>query len=198
MRVGPWLLAAAGTVIIACSSAPVRLHTLLPVTDEKAAEEVHGARVLVGSSVHIPPMVDRRELVIREPQGGTVILENELWIAPLEDELRAALDVELDEQLRRVPGAADEVVQIRTRLEVRRFEGAPGRYALMEAQWRVTAISHASEHSVLCTSRIAQSAGPGVGGLVVAYQHVVISTSDRIALAARALLQSQPGAACHE
>ena len=100
MKVMHWLLLGSGFAIMAaCTSAPVHYHTLVPdPVDSPAAQRPTSRRVEV-ATVKIPAQVDRPELVVRQRNGQIALLENELWIAPLSNELRSALTVELVRRL---------------------------------------------------------------------------------------------------
>ncbi|MBN3767974.1 AMP-binding protein, partial [Burkholderia sp. Ac-20365] len=80
--------------------------------------------------VGIPAQLDQQQMVVRSGTGAARILDNERWVAPLGDELRAALSSALVEQLgaRNVTGlprpSNQTVMSIRT--QVRRFDAWPG------------------------------------------------------------------------
>ncbi|MFP3409398.1 ABC-type transport auxiliary lipoprotein family protein, partial [Pseudomonas sp. SIMBA_065] len=79
--------------------------------------------------VVVPPQVDRPQLVVRQGQSGLAILETEWWGANLVDEFRSALQ----DQLGGPAGDAKAAV----RVDVQRFDTVPGRYASLEAVWRL-------------------------------------------------------------
>jgi uncharacterized lipoprotein YmbA len=89
------LLFTAGTVaaLSACSSAPTRLFTLYPVAPNAPSAYV-GPPIRV-DAVHLPPALDRIELVSEVSPGELKINDLEHWSAPLSQEAREALSADL-------------------------------------------------------------------------------------------------------
>ncbi len=134
----------------------------------------------------IPAQVDRLELVVRQRDGGIALLENDLWIAPLADELRSALSVELVRRLA-LADAHDprrDLGPITVRVDIERFESAPGDYALVEALWRLRVNSSIRHDEVVCRTRAYERVPEGNLALVRAYQHAVALIADDIATTA--------------
>ena len=130
-----------------CTSDPVHFHSLVPPVASVATERVSPDVALDLRPVHIPPMADRSELVVRRRDGGVALLEHELWISPLQEELRSALSLELARQLT-VHAPVSEgrgLRRITVRVDVQRFEGELGHYALIEADWRIGTSVNGSE-----------------------------------------------------
>lgn len=176
----------------ACTSAPVHYHTLVPApADSATAQRLSSYRVEI-AAVKIPAQVDRPELVVRRRDGEITLLENELWIAPLADELRSALSVEL---LRRLSMADAEhprrdLDPITVGVDVERFESAPGDYALVEASWSLRVSSSVRHHDALVCRTLAYERVPeGTIALVRAQQHAIALIADEIATTA---LRSTP------
>ncbi len=86
----------------------------------------------------VPADVDEPQLVVREGGERVDLLDGERWIAPLSDEVHAALTADL---ARALPGqdvstlGAGGKSVLRIKLDLRRFESVPGAYALIEAAW---------------------------------------------------------------
>ncbi len=187
MKVMHWLLLGLGFAIMAaCTSAPVHYHTLVPdPVDSPAAQRPTSRRVEV-AAVKIPAQVDRPELVVRQRNGQIALLENELWIAPLSNELRSALTVELVRRLS-VADAQDSrrgQGPITVHIDIERFESAPGQYALVEAFWRLRIKSSAQDNILVCRTLAYERVPEGYSALVRAHQHAVALIADEIAGAA--------------
>lgn len=150
------LLASLLPVLSACSSAPIRYHTLVPA--QPGAPAGRDIRV---QSVSMPPQVDRSQLVVRQGDSGLAILETEWWGAILVDEFRNALEDQLGSPK---VGHASALL----RVDVLRFDAIPGRYALLDASWRLQRPD--SDKSLVCRSRIQTAADNSVDSLVLAQQ----------------------------
>ena len=187
---------AAVLLLAACASAPMHYYTLMAPADESAS----GAAA-VGTSlpfellpVGVPAQVDQPQLVVREGGQGVALLGSERWIAPLGDEVRGALSADLARELRSqdvsgLPGNDKPVLRIK--LDLRRFDSAPGSYALVEGAWSVRLL-HGDRPAVLaCTSRITESVGPGYDALVQGHQRALGELARQIAAVARSLGSGQ-------
>ena len=174
-------LGSAFAIMAACTSAPVHYHTLVPdPIDGPAAQRPTSRRVEI-AAVKIPAQVDRSELVVRQRNGQIVLLENELWIAPLSDELRSALTVELVRRLSvaEVQGSRGEG-PITVQIDIERFESAPGQYALVEAFWRLRIKSSVQDDVLVCRTLAYERVAEGYSALVRAHQHAVALIADEI------------------
>lgn len=112
-------------------------------------------------AVSIPAQADQPQFVLRRADGSYAVLEQERWVAPLQDELREALAEQVATRLG-PPGQAPAAghADWRVTVDVQRFDAAPGRATLV-AQWRAQGGS-----SVLrCTARLEQGVGDGVPAL---------------------------------
>lgn len=177
------LLGALIAVAAGCRSAPTHYHTLVPApVDGSTAQRTPSYNIEI-AAVKIPAQVDRLELVVRQRDGGVALLENELWIAPLADELRSALSVELVRRL----SSADahdprrDLGPITVRVDIERFESAPGDYALVEALWRLRVNSKIRHDEVVCRTQAYERVPEGNLALVRAHQHAVALIADDIA-----------------
>ena len=114
------------------------------------------------------------------------LLENELWIAPLADELRSALSIELVRRLS-LADAQDprrDLGPISVRVDVERFESAPGDYALVEASWSLRVNSSVRRDAMVCRTLAYERVPGGTSALVRAQQHAVALIADEIAATA--------------
>lgn len=184
---------AAVSALAACSSAPTHFHTLVPgATVAPAVTAPFAIDVL---PVGVPAQVDQPQLVVRQGDGSVALLEGEQWIAPLADEVRAAVAAELTRRLgaqdvHGLPQAAGRPLY-RIKLDVRRFDSVPAQYALVEAAWSVRATG--SERSLECTASVREAVGPGYDALVRGHQQALMALADQIAVAVRGLAGGAAG-----
>ncbi len=176
-----------GSLIViaaACTLAPIHYHTLAPAPVEPAATPPSSSGVAV-ASVKIPAQVDRPELVVRERSGEIALLEDEQWIAPLADELRTAISIEL---IRRLSSAdahgLSDPPPITVRIEIERFESAPGDYVLVTAFWHLRVNAGARQEVLACRTQINERVPNGIPALVRGHQQAAARIADMIASAA--------------
>jgi len=195
IRIGKHLwIAAAGLLLAACASAPLHYYTLVAPADESAETATPPSPSFELLPVGVPAQVDQPQLVVREGGQGMALLGSERWIAPLGDEVRSALSADLARELHSadvsgLPGNGKPLLRIK--LDVRRFDSAPGSYALIESAWSVRLL-HGTRPAVLaCSSRISEAVGPGYPALVQGHQRAIARLAAQIATAARALGDGQ-------
>jgi len=185
------VVALAGAAVLgACASAPVHYYTLVaPATEDTvAAGAVTGPTIpfeLLASPV--PAQVDQPQLIVREGAQRVGVLDGERWIAPLGDEVHAALAADLE---RALPGedvgkfiAAGKPV-LRIQLELRRFESAPAAYALIEAAWSLR-LPNDAVAPLTCNTTISERVGPGYDALVRGHQRALGRLAAEIAAVAQ-------------
>jgi uncharacterized lipoprotein YmbA len=120
-------------ILTGCASAPTHFLTLVPMGNGSAGA-VSALSGLQVESVAVPADVDQPELVVRESDGSVALLETERWIAPLADQIRLSLNLALERRAEPVAAPAAAAAQpVRIRVEVRRFDAVPARYALLES-----------------------------------------------------------------
>ncbi len=182
-----------------CASAPLHYYTLMPSAASPAPASPTGFDFQL-LPVSVPVQADQPQLVVRQGGQGVVLLENERWIAPLGDEIRAAVSADLagalgSTDVTGLPRSNKPV--LRVKLDVRRFEAVPGRYALLDAAWSVRLLEStggATDSAVLsCTQRFSEPVGAGYDAMVAGYQRALAELSRRIASDARAVAAGQPG-----
>jgi hypothetical protein len=189
------------TVIVlslaACASAPVHYYTLVPPASSGGTEagNAHETVALPFEllPVNVPAQVDQPQLVVRRSGEGMVPLNGERWIAPLTNEVHAALALDLARRLGSpdVSGLADTgKPSLRIKVDLRRFESVPGQYALIESGWSIRVLHAAEDRSVACSSRVSETIGPGYDALVQGHQRALAKLSDQIAATARSLAGS--------
>jgi uncharacterized protein len=182
-------IAALSALATACASVAPHYHTLLPALAGGESTAPASLRKVDVESVRIPTQVDRLELVVRRSDGGIALSENELWIAPLADELKGSLSVEIERQL--ASGNAESVARntspLSVRIHVERFESAPSRYAFIGASWQLRQNDAPRQMMLTCRTETLERVGKGYAELVRGHQRAVVVIADQIAAAARQL-----------
>jgi uncharacterized lipoprotein YmbA len=177
-----WAWLVITVLVSSCASTPSHFHTLVREADPASFGASAAEVQLTVDPVKIPAQVDRLELVTRLPDGGIAIAEGERWIAPLADELRNALSIELLRRLsRRDPGQAGGSNSLAVRLNVQRFESSANRYALIEASWHLELKEAGSDVRVVCRTRAYEEVRGGYAELVRGYQRAILAIAGEIA-----------------
>lgn len=183
------LAVCAGLAILAlsaCSTAPgIRYYTLL--SPALAAPAQPRDELIEVMPVRVPAQVDVQNLVVRQGAGELAPVERAQWIAPLPDEWRNALSVQLQQLLGArdvygLPAAADLPVQ-RLRVVLQRFDAWPGHRVDVAALWSLV---DASGQRTTCESRISERVAGDDAALVQGYQRAVAAIANQIADVARA------------
>jgi uncharacterized lipoprotein YmbA len=187
-------LAAALTTVLAagCASAPVHYYSLVAASPASpTGTNLYCCRIVI-ASVKLPPAVDRPEIILRGSDNQLQVLGNDLWIAPLRDEVRSALTDQI--RLGLVNGEArhsltqDNPATIH--LDVERFESEPSRHALIQIAWRVSIPALPRELSAACETATRVAVGEGVPALVQGYQQALSAIAAQIASGIRNLKTS--------
>ncbi len=172
-----WVAPLLGALLLAAcgSAAPPRFHSLLGAPLKAAAP----ALAWQLGAVSIPAQVDQPQFVLRRADGSYALLEQERWVAPLQDELRESLAEQLASRLGPsgqppATGHADWRVGV----DLQRFDAAPGRATLV-AQWRVQGGSVA----LRCTVRLEQAVADGVPALAAGQRQNVQALGSALAAA---------------
>ena len=189
-----WTWIAPATLLIAaCASAPVHYHTLVPaVVAEHSPAPMSPYRTNVRVAIErvaVPAQVDRFELVVRRDDGEVALMENELWIAPLSEEVKNALSLEIPQEL-----GSDEsfdlgrgVPAVSIRVEVERFESSFGKYALIEAAWQLRAGRDTRNVMLSCKTYAYERVESGYESLVRGHQRAVALMAHQISASVRLL-----------
>ena len=174
-----------------CATAPAaHFHTLLapsPVAAPAAADDAPAIAWTL-APVLIPPQVERPQWVVRAPGDTLAVLENERWIAPLADEIHAAVV----ERLQRTLGIEDRLPDAgRTRwrlaITVQRFDSEPARSARLSAVWTIAPARETDDVRLACRSAFGQPVGPGYPALAAGHRQALARLADAIAAATAAL-----------
>jgi uncharacterized protein len=182
------LLAALGLLAAGCASTPqTRFHTLLPAP---AAGVARAAPALPAQSwelaaVTVPVQVDQPQLVVRMPDDTLAVLEYDRWIAPLGDEIRAALTQRIGAALAAGAAPAAPGKTWRIAVDVQRFDSAVGRYARQETEWAIRA-ADGSGPALRCRSVFEQPVTSGVPALAAGHRVATAQLGDTLAAALKA------------
>ena len=177
--------------LAACSSAPMHYYTLIPAPDTVQADTTTPPASFQFEllPVGIPAQDDVPQLVVRQGGQAVDLLNGERWVAPLADEVRGALSVDISRRLNAqdittgLPVDGKPVLRIK--VELQRFDSSPGSYALIDATWTILPLK--GEGVITCRSRINEGAGQGYEGLVAGHQRALSELADRIASVAPAI-----------
>ena len=185
IRMRHLMAACVATALAACASAPVHYYTLIPALDnaETANAGPMASFQFELMPVGVPAQNDVPQLVVRQGGQSVAMLDGERWIAPLADEVRGALSVDLSRQMNSQDISSGVGVDgkpvLRIKVDLRRFDSSPGNYALIDATWTVRALK--GQAVLTCSSRINESVGQGYAGLVAAHQQALSTLAGQIA-----------------
>lgn len=193
------LLVAICSHLLACASTPIHYHTLM-APEHRVGAKGAAPYLIEVLPVGIPVGVDQPQLVVRQEDGGIAVLDNERWLAPINEELRAALSARLAELLgtQDISGLPRPIQQpvFRVKLEVRRFDSVQGQYALLDADWSLSLKDHQTEPRLFCHSMLREVArGNDHESVVRAHQQIVDALAVQISDTAR-IWANSPLAAC--
>jgi uncharacterized protein len=187
------------SVCVGCTSAQVRYYTLTP-TPDKTLPVSQTTLAIDVRVVNTPPQLKRAELMVRTGPTEVTILENERWAAPVSDEIKNALRLELQRRLGSVIGVRPASAKVTLEVDVQRLEAELGRYAVLEASWRATlSVSGAPSteaRATTCTFQADERIRAGYAGIVEGYQREIAALAEAIA-AVFANSASGIDASCH-
>ena len=168
---------------VGCTSAPVHYYTLAAPPDRNlpATQTILAIDVRV---VHIPPQLNRSELIVRAGPSEVTLLDNERWASPVSDEIKNALRLELQRRLGRLSGLSPDFAQLTLDIDVQRLEAELGQHAVLEASW-VATLSTAAQRSngarvTACIFRTDEKIHAGYAGVVEGYQREIAALADAI------------------
>ena len=137
MRAG----AAFALLMASCATQPDHFYALTPLPDAaRAPAGTLSTHVIL--NVTVPPVVDRRELVLDDSNGRVLILEHERWAAPFAEQVSDALARDI-EQRRSDVVVADRgfdragTPPVKIRVDVVRMSARRNGRATLEAHWRI-------------------------------------------------------------
>lgn len=173
-------------VLGACaSSPPVNYYTLMRPAATAPQTAPRSDALIDVVPVTVPVQVDQPQIMVRTNDAGVVPLYSERWVAPLADEVRAAVSDGLTRTLgvfdvQAVKPSREQPVW-RVQVDVQRFDSIDGEAAIVDATWRLRGINM-NDPNLLCRTRIVQATtGSGVPALVAAHQAALAQLSETIA-----------------
>ena len=178
-----WLVSVS-VVGVGCTSAPVRYYTLTPPPDKPlpASETPLAIDVRV---VHIPPQLNRSELMVRTGPTEVTLLENERWASPVNDEIKDALRLELQRRLGRMTGLRPDFAKADARHRratsrggIRAVRTARG---VLECNLSATGPRSDGARATTCTFRADEEIHTGYAEIVEGYQREIAALADAIA-----------------
>jgi uncharacterized lipoprotein YmbA len=176
----------------ACStSPPASFYTLGAVATRDDVPAVLPLAVVVGP-VTVPDLVDRPQFVDRVSENEVRLDEFARWADSLKSEIPRVIATDLAVLL---PGARvsiyppdhDPAAAYRVRVDIQRFDGAPGDAVTVDALWSARPPKNGTPvngHTVVHEA----AAGPGNGALAAAYSVALGAVSRDIATAIRTSL----------
>jgi len=170
-----------------CSSPAAHFYTLSATAVPVASASK--LSVAVGP-VSVPAAVDRPQMVVSTGANQVSIDEFNRWAAPVQDNLARVIAEDLvallgTPRVTLYPTLAADV-DFRVQVEVRNFESAPGKYALLDAVWTVRRMKDGKSETGRSSVRetITDS---GYDALAAAHSRAVARMTQDIADALRAL-----------
>jgi hypothetical protein len=187
--------AAAGLLVLlgACSSvAPPRFHTLMSAPGGSTSKiSPAGAVAWELLPVSIPAQVDQPQWVVRTVDGSLAVLEQERWIAPLSEEIRAVVGERLLQTVGPSATAVEPGKVWRVRIDVQRFDSVPGREVRLETTWALGTSLEAAT-SLRCHGEFVQPvAAGGYPALALGHQQTVARLADKVSRSLKALSAGQ-------
>lgn len=140
--------------------------------------------------IGIPVQVDRPQMVVQLAGGSLAVVEQERWIAPLADELHAAVAEQLSRALGAPEPGGPTRSRWRVRIDVQRLDSAPGRWARLEAIWSVRSGEDA-QRALHCQTSHEQPVAPGYSALAAGHREALVRLAEAIASNLRALAAGQ-------
>jgi uncharacterized lipoprotein YmbA len=169
-------------LVAGCGSAqPPRYHTLMPAPSSTARPPAPaGSLAWEVLPVAVPAGVDQPQWVVRTVDGSLAVLEQERWIGPLGEEIRAAVADRLTQEVGAPAAAAESRKRWRIRIDVQRFDSAPGREARLEATWTLSSDADAAA-ALRCRGEFVQAlAAGGYLALATGHRQAVTAMADAI------------------
>lgn len=155
------------------STPPTHYHSLLaaPASGGSVAKAVPAPSVRFDVlHVTVPVQVDVPQIVLRLPDDSMGVLENERWIAPLGDEIRAVITLRVEQALLQGAPSATPVADRawRVRVDVQRFDSMLGRAVSVQVHWALLAPGGGA--ALRCQANYEQPVAGGVSALTAGHR----------------------------
>ena len=131
----------AAAILAGCAGQQDHFYALTTLPENApAATAAFTTHVML--TISLPPLVDRRQMVIATSADQLLVLEHERWAAPLSDLVMQTLGRDL-EQRRADVLVADRgfdqpsLIPVKIRVDIVRMSVRAGAQATLEAHWRV-------------------------------------------------------------
>jgi uncharacterized protein len=193
------VLMAAGAIsaLAACSSPDSRFYTLGGAAAGSAMTTAMmrspASFYLAVAPVDMPPQVAKNQMVVQDGAAQVRVLEDERWASLPADEVRRALSADLTQQLGAIDVFGtpypDGARVYRVKVNVQRFESAPGSRALIDAVWSVRGAD--GQPVLTCRTVAEQPVGAGYDALVAGHRRAVDQLASEISTGVRTV-QSAP------
>ncbi|WP_261641379.1 PqiC family protein [Erwinia mallotivora] len=167
--------------LTACSSPPVRYHTLNVAPPPRADAAPSAPFVIYLLPTGVPPQIDIPQLVVMTGNDRIDLLDNDRWLSPVGDEIQTALSSALTTLLHTqdVSGITSRPLRpvIFIRVRIRRFDSWPGQYVKLQADWGL----RKGEEQLLCRTTLVEDASGGMDEMFAAQQRIVHRLAETIA-----------------
>lgn len=178
----------AALLLGACTALPpTRFYSLLPAPAAAATAPQALAPTLAWEllPVTVPVQVDQPQLVVRMADDSLAVLEHDRWIAPLADEMRAALSQHIGRGLAQTTAPAAGRWQLS--VDVLRLDSMLGRQARLEVQWLLQPVHTAPTGPGLrCHAVYEQAVAGGVPALAQGHRMALAQLGNALVAALRA------------
>lgn len=171
-------------MLAACAGQRDRFYELTTLP-ENAQAPTSAFTTHVILTISLPPVIDRREMVIATSADELLVLEHERWAAPLPELVAQTLARDIEQ---RRPGVlvADRgfdqpgLVPVRIRVDIVRMSVREGGQATLEAHWRVVDARRNSDEIGVETFE-SPVAGGDYATVARAFSNDLSSLADRLA-----------------
>lgn len=176
-------LAGTAALLAACASTPApRFHSLLATPSERVERDTTLPPLPLDlGPVGVPAAVDQPQWVVRMPDDTLRVLEQEQWVAPLREELRAALFEQLAQRYNatdaRISPAPDAV---RMTVDVQRFESVAAKEVWLEVVWTAKAANSRAAAPLVCRSSVHEPVAGDVLATAAAHRRAMVRLADEM------------------
>ena len=183
----PVVALALALLVTGCASPPANFYTLRATAAAGSAQS--NISIAVGP-VTVPATIDRPQIVVSGSGNQLTIDDFNRWASPVQDNLVRVVADNLvailgSPRVTLYPTLATSV-DFRVQIEVRNFESAPGKYALLDAVWTVRRMKDGKSETGRSSVREAITES-GYDALAAAHSRAVARMSQDIAEAVSTL-----------